>query len=322
MNHPLLLKHRLLNTFQAIALILLLSILLGYLAMLLAGPSATWIAFLIVLLLYLTNPTIVPHFILRMYQAREISQFEAPEIFKLLLLLSDKAKLPKPPRLYYIPSQVINAFALGSPDDSALAISDGVLKKLNYKELAGILAHEITHIANNDIRVMSFADIASRITKLLSLAGQLLLLVTLPLIFFMGIQLNWIPIIILILAPVLSDLIQRGLSRIREYQADMGSALLLGDARPLASALHKMEHYRHNYLGGIFIPIQKIPEPSLLRTHPPTEERIKRLLEYQHVQSSGHELENILGTPYEGIPIQIEHTKTRRPRRYFTGFWY
>jgi len=314
--------HRLLNFCQSTALILLLSLLLGYLALLLAGPIAASIAFLAVIVLYITNPIIAPHFILRMYRAQEISPFDAPELFRLLAVLSENASLPKPPQLYYIPSRVINAFAVGTPADSALAVSDGVLKKLNYTELAGVLAHEITHIANNDIRVMSFADIASRITKLLSLTGQFLLLLNLPLILFMEIQLNWIPIIILIIAPFISDLIQLGLSRIREYQADMGSALLLGDARPLASALNKMEQYKHNYLGGIFVPIQKIPEPSLLRTHPATEERIKRLLEYQQLQTENHPFNPVFDADDGEIPTPFRHSTINRPRRYITGFWY
>jgi len=104
MNRELLLKHRLLNFFQSAALILLLAALLSYLALLLAGPLATWIALLAVILLYITTPVIVPHFILHIYQAQEISPFSAPDLFKVVIALSDKAGLPKPPTLYYIPS--------------------------------------------------------------------------------------------------------------------------------------------------------------------------------------------------------------------------
>ena len=134
-------------------------------------------------------------------------------------------------------------------------------------------------------------------------------------------QLNWIPLLVMVFAPLVSDFIQLGLSRVREYDADLGSAILLGDARPLASALAKMEYYKHNILGGLFVPIQKIPEPSLLRTHPPTEERIRRLLEFAktaHLEP----LSQRINLYQDELPV---HTLTRRvynPRRRFTGFWY
>ena len=183
------------------------------------------------------------------------------------------------------------------------------------------LPWEPPHIKSNDIRVMMFADIAGRITKILSLIGQFLVLLNLPLIMFTDVQFNWIPLIIMVFAPLLSDLIQLGLSRVREYDADLGSAILLGDARPLASALEKMERYRHNFLGGLFVPVQKIPEPSLLRTHPPTEERVRRLLAFHrttHLDPLLHK--QVLVDDH--WPAGFERRHTSNPRRRFNGFWY
>lgn len=321
MDNDVLAKHKLLNFFQSTALVLSLAGLMSYLALVIAGEVLAWFAFAAVIILFFSNPAVTPHFILRMYNARPLRQHEAPAIHELVIAIAERAGLKTMPRLYYIPSRVINAFAMGSANDSSIAISDGVLRKLSYEELAGILAHEITHIKSNDIRVMMFADITGRITKILSLIGQFLILINLPLFMFTDVQLNWIPLFVMVLAPLISDLIQLGLSRIREYDADLGSALLLGDARPLASALAKMEHYKHNFLGGLFVPIQKIPEPSLLRTHPPTEERIRRLLNFH---KTSH-LKPIFRhqTLYEDeLPIRFITSHPGSPRRRISGFWY
>jgi len=321
MDNDLLVRHKLLNLFQSAALVLLLAGLVSYLALVIAGEALAWLTFAAVVILFIANPAITPQFILRMYNAKPLSNYEAPQLHQLVYAIAKRAGLKTMPKLYYIPSQVINAFAMGTTGDSTIAVSDGVLRKLSYGELAGILAHEITHIQNHDIRVMMFADIAGRITKILSLIGQFLVLINLPLILFTSVQFNWIPLIVMVFAPLISDLVQLGLSRVREYDADLGSAVLLGDARPLASALAKMEHYRHNFLGGLFVPVQKIPEPSLLRTHPPTEERIRRLLEFHkkaHLEPLLHE------SPFteDHMPAGFIQRHPRDPRRRFSGFWY
>ncbi len=325
MDSELLVRHKFLNVFQSAALVLLLAGLMSYIAAAIAGEVLAWIAFGAVVILFFSNPVIAPQFILRMYNARPIDFYDAPRLYQLIETIAQRANLKMTPKLYYIPSHVINAFSMGTPKDSLIAISDGVLRKLNFEELAAILAHEVTHVKNNDIRVMTFADIAGRITKILSLLGQFLVLVNLPLIMFTELEINWLPLLVMVFAPLLSDLIQLGLSRVREYDADLGSALLLGDAKPLASALSKMEHYKHNYFGGLFVPVQRIPEPSLLRTHPPTEERIKRLLEFHKTADlesfdTGQVWEEHV--PIQHIPIKFIKHRPYHPRRRFTGFWY
>jgi len=321
MDSDLVVRHKLLNLFQSAALVLLLAGLVSYLALVIAGEALAWFMFAAVVVLFISNPVITPQFILRMYNAKRFSEHEVPQLHQLVYAIAQRAGLKAMPKLYYIPSRVINAFAMGTSGDSTIAVSDGVLRKLSYEELAGILAHEITHIQNHDVRVMMFADIAGRITKILSLIGQFLVLINLPLIMFTAVQFNWIPLIVMVFAPLISDLVQLGLSRVREYDADLGSAVLLGDARPLASALAKMEHYRHNFLGGLFVPVQKIPEPSLLRTHPPTEERVRRLLEFHkktHLEPLLHE------KPFtkDHLPAGFVRRHSLDPRRRISGFWY
>jgi Zn-dependent protease with chaperone function len=159
MNSDLVVKHKLVNFIQSAALVLLLAGLMSYLALAIAGEFLAWLAFIAVVILFISNPSLTPQFILRMYDARPVGPNDAPQLHQLIQVLAERAGLNRMPKLYYIPSRVINAFAMGTSDDSTIAISDGVLRKLSFEELAGILAHEITHVRNNDIRVMTFVVI-------------------------------------------------------------------------------------------------------------------------------------------------------------------
>ena len=314
-------KHKLTNKFQLYALFLLLSSLVVYIALVVGGVMLAIVALFSVLIFYFFNPYIASNFILRMYSAQVIPYSSAPALYDLTDELSSRAGLSFTPKLYYIPSSVINSFTVGQSENSSIAISDGIIRQLNYEEIAGIIGHEISHIKNDDVRVMIFADVTGRLIKIFSIMGQALILLSLPFVFMGNAQINWLPFIIVIVSPLGSDLIQLAMSRVREYEADRGSAMLLGDAKPLISALNKISYYEHNFLRSIITPIDKIPEPSLLRTHPQTEERISRLIDID--KTIEHE-------PYQFHPdilsgSQPHHkieTKHHHPRRHINGFWY
>ena len=157
-------------------------------------------------------------------------------------------------------------------------MSDGLLRNLSSRELMGVLAHEVSHIRHNDMWVMTLADLVSRLTGLLSLVGQVLLLVNLPLLLLGMATFSWLGVLLLIAAPTISALLQLALSRSREYEADMGAADLTGDPAALASALHRLDRVPGGWFEQVFLPGRRVPDPSLLRTHPPTEERVRRLL--------------------------------------------
>jgi heat shock protein HtpX len=131
---------------------------------------------------------------------------------------------------------------------------------------------------HGDIWVMGLADVVSRLTSSLSLGGQFLLLLSLPMMLFGSFSPPWWLFLLLISAPTLSALFQLALSRTREYDADLDAAELTGDPSGLASALAKLERYQQGFLERILLPGRRIPDPSLLRTHPTTEDRIQRLL--------------------------------------------
>jgi heat shock protein HtpX len=310
--------HALINRLQTLLLLLVMMGLLALLGELLWGPDSIIMLIGMVALLFFINPSLSPNLIMRMYQAEPISAQQAPLLFSMLDTLSRRAQLEQGPRLYYIPSSMVNAFAVGHRNNAAIAITDGLLRKLDEEEIYGVLAHEISHIRSNDMRVMGLADMFSRLTQVLSLTGQLLFLVNLPLLVFGTAIISWWAIGILIMAPNINALAQLGLSRTREYHADLNAARLTGHPQALARALVKIEQLQGGWIERLTMPGRNIPEPSLLRTHPPTEERVKRLLELR-LPPPSNEYDSALSGR------ELHHHKrpiAKKPSHRLHGLWY
>jgi heat shock protein HtpX len=229
--------------------------------------------------LLLLSPRIAPEIIMRMYGARRISPADGAPVLRIVAELANRAGLPRPPNLYIIPSPMLNAFATGVQSDSLLAVTQGLLNRLNSRELVGVLAHEMAHIRHNDLWIMSLADTMSRFTHFMSMLGVLLFIFSLPASLLGGQSFPLLGILLLYFAPTASGLLQLGLSRAREYDADLEGARLSGDPEALASALIKIESAQGRMWETIFMPGRNVPVPSILRTHPSTEERVRRLRE-------------------------------------------
>jgi heat shock protein HtpX len=309
--------HKLRNGMQSLLLILALGGLCGWLAWFIGGVVLAVLCGLFILFSYRLNPIASPQLVIRLFRGQPLGPSQAPELYRILEQLSRRAGLKYLPRLFYLPSDVMNAFTTGTPREAAIGISDGLLRRLELREVAAVLAHELMHIVNQDIRMMAFADLASRVTSFFSLFGQVLLLVNLPLYLFSEIALPWGPILVLLFAPTISALVQLALSRSREYEADLGAVQLTGDPLALASALSKMEIPKQRMLEKILLPGPRIPDPSLLRTHPPTEERVRRLEEL--AQSMPVRRHSTLPV-YHLRQLLAEHPL--RPRWHRNGMWY
>lgn len=216
----------------------------------------------------------------------------------------------------------MNAFATGSAGDSLIAVSDALLRRLSERELAGVLAHEVSHMANGDLAVMAFADLVSRLCSLLSLLGQVLLLLSVPAMLLGLAEPAWLAILVLLAAPTLSALMQLALSRNREHEADRSAAELTGDPAGLASALDKLERWQGGFWEQVIMPGRRVPDPSLLRTHPDTSERIARLRELMPHPTRPLPARPA-STPYPLDALGAPRAPTmRRPRRYLLGLWY
>jgi heat shock protein HtpX len=215
-----------------------------------------------------------PKMVLGLYKARPLQEHESPELHQLVRELSKRADLPSVPTLHYVPTKMMNAFAVGHENDSAVAVTDGLLRAMNMRQIAGILAHEVSHIKSGDLKVMGLADVLNRITSILSNIG----LIGVPLVLGTGINVPILGLVLMIAAPTLGGLLQLGLSRAREYDADLDGATLTGDPEGLASALKILEEKQGGKWEGLVLPGSRLPQPSLLRTHPKTEDRIAKLM--------------------------------------------
>lgn len=315
-------KNKLYNFFHTILLLGAMLVLLSLLGWIISGASGVMLLAVAGILFFLFSPHISPQFIMRMYRATPLSPYEAAGLYAIVEELTRRAGLGYIPALYYVPTQILNAFSVGTRERAAIGVTDGLLRNLNRREITAVLAHEISHIAHNDVRVMAMADMISRTTHLLSMFGQILLLFNFPLLLLGEYTIPWLFILLLIFAPTVSALLQLALSRTREYDADLDAVRLTGDPRGLASALAKMEELQSGVWERIFLPGRRVPHPSLLRTHPNTEERIKRLLELEAEYPAGQVYpSDILEEEFSG-GVPFPERNPRRPRWHVTGLWY
>ncbi len=215
-----------------------------------------------------------PQVVLTMYKAKPVTRVEFPQGHAIMDELARRAGLPVVPKLFVIPSRLMNAFAVGRHSDSAIAVTDQLIRTLTARELTGVLAHEVSHIRNEDIRVMALADMVSRFTSFMSTLGFVTLFFNVS---GVGFQVPWLAVVVMLAAPTIGGLLQMALSRTREFDADLDAAILTGDPDGLASALLKLERAQGKLWENMVLPGGRIPNPSILRSHPKTEDRVARL---------------------------------------------
>src|SRR3954470_17171679 len=267
-------------TLRTTILLASLSGLLVVVGALIGGPSTAALFLGFALLINLGSYFFSDKLALKMSRAQPIEESEAPRLYEIVRELSTRAGLPMP-RLYMIPQDQPNAFATGrNPQHAAVAVTRGITKLLSEDELRGVLAHELAHIQHRDILIQSVASaIGAAITYLAYMfmwfgsddESPLSLVASLAMV---------------LLAPIAASIIQLSISRQREYAADAGGAAICGNPESLASALLRLEQ------GAAAMPMQvnQAAEPlyivkpfsakgmaGLFSTHPPIEERVKRL---------------------------------------------
>ena len=223
---------------------------------------------------------------LAMSRAREVSEQEAPELHAIVASLARRAELPKP-RVYIIDNPTPNAFATGrNPQHAAVAVTSGILQALNRQELEGVLAHEMAHIKNRDILISSLAAVMAGAISYLATMAQW------AMVFGGGRDDDeggnpLAALLMMIVAPLAASLIQMAISRSREYIADATGARICGHPEALASALQKLTTFNQRQpmqvnpaTAQMYIvnPLTGGALANLFSTHPPMEERIRRLL--------------------------------------------
>ena len=276
------------NTFKSTLMLVLLMLVLVLIGERIGGESGMLIAFAISVAMNFTAYFFSDKIALKMYRAQPVTREQLPRAYEVVERLAAKDGLPMP-KIYVIPSESPNAFATGrNPQHASVAVTHGILGLLTDEELEGVLAHELGHVKNRDILTSSIAA---------TLAGAITLIAR------MGYWASLFggyggrggrsrngglgALLMLIVAPIAASLIQLAISRSREYEADATGAHTTGNPYALASALQKLEDYSKR------IPLQATASTAhlfiiapligggvgrLFSTHPPTRERIRRLI--------------------------------------------
>jgi heat shock protein HtpX len=315
--------HRLRNTVHSMLLVGGLGLLIGVCGWLIWGGMGVAVTLVAVGLIYAFVPRLPPELVMRMYRARLVEPGQGGRSVQLLRIvdaLSDRAELMAPPRVFIIPSMTLNAFAAGRPDKAVIGITEGLLSRLELRELAGVLAHEISHIRNGDLALMGVADAMTRFAQLLAYLAVFLALFNLPKFLLGDAEIPLMGLALLYLAPTVGSLIQLALSRTREFDADLEAATLTGNPDALISALQKLERYHGHFWEDMRLPVpgRRIPQPSLLRSHPKTEDRIARL------KALGDRplLPHLTVTEEPMAALATHGPAAMRPRYRWTGVWF
>ncbi|MCB1044644.1 MAG: M48 family metalloprotease [Acidobacteria bacterium] len=270
-------EHRFLNNIHSLVQIGAMLALLVGVGWLLFGSDLVWWIGSAVVVMMLFASKLDPFSVLRMFRARHIQPHEAPALYQMVQHLAQRAGLERMPALFLIPNGQANAFTVGDRNRAAIAMTHGLLNQMHQRELMGVLAHEVSHIANNDTRAMFLVGLTSRLTHSLSMMGYILLFLNIPFLWSGEASISLLAIALLIAAPHFSQLLQMAFSRTREFRADMDAAYLTGDPMGLASALAKIERQDTSIWARIFAPYMRRSTPTPHDSHPPTRERIRRL---------------------------------------------
>lgn len=319
LNSEQLREHRQRNLMHSVFLIGAIGAILVIATSLLWGLAGIAFSLISIGLIILVAPSLPATAVMRLYRANKVEPGN-DQLSRIVDELSRRAELPTRPDLYLIPSATLNAFATGSRQNPTIAITEGLLRRLTMREITNVLAHEMSHIRNNDLWVMNLADIMSRFVQALSYMALALALMNVFGLLTGEAPISWWAVLILYFAPAISSLLQLGLSRAREYDADMEAASLTGDPMGLASALSRLERYQGHFWEDLAYPVpaRRVPQPSLLRTHPSTKERIRRL----HELTSPPTLPQIVVQDEPMVTMLGYGPIEMRPRYRFPGLWY
>lgn len=273
------------NTLKTVFLMTALMVMFIVVGGMLGGQTGMIFAFIMALVMNFGSYWFSDKLVLKMYGARQVGAQEVPQLYRMIEELAQNARLPMP-KVYVMDSATPNAFATGrNPENAAVAVTTGILRVLDQRELAGVIAHELAHIRNRDILTGSIvAAFVSAITFLAQMAGWAVM-------FSRGSDRDgdsgFGGLVMIIVAPIAATLLQLAISRSREYAADADGAAISRDPLALASALDKLS--RANEIkpmedakpasAHMFIvsPLTGGGISKLFSTHPPMEERIKRL---------------------------------------------
>ncbi len=267
------------NLLQTISMLTAMTALLAMIGFVLAGWDGLIITATFTFMFLVFGRSMSKTWMLKGIGAMKLPVDQAPVLHKILEELSRRAGLSRVPELYLLDADMMLGFSTGGGEnDAAIVLTGPLVQGLSAREIAAVLAHEVSHIASGDLAVLGMADLVTRMTRTLSFVGVILFIFNIPMAASGGSHLPWGALALLLMAPLMSFLIQMALSRAREFEADLGALNISGEPEALARALEKLEYQQKGLLRYMFMPHQPGTEPSLLRSHPVTTERVRRIL--------------------------------------------
>jgi heat shock protein HtpX len=269
-------RHR--SRFHSALLLLAMAALLAYCGWIVADWQGILWSLLASAAMLVILRRMPPGVFLQALNARVLERWEVAGLYRVLDDLCQIAGVQPSPPLCRVAGSAPIAFTLGGGEAAAIVLSQSLLQTMSTRQLRGILAHEIIHLRNGDLALMQLAVAVGRLTRVLSQIAFLLVFLGLMLRAVSVAAFPLLPLVVLALAPLGVNLLQLALSREREAEADLEAAELTGDPYGLASALIEMRNQEQAMLRRWYPGMIPLRVPSLLRDHPATEERIRRLL--------------------------------------------
>ena len=274
------------NSLRTVFLMTLAAVLFMLVGQVLGGSTGLVIAFVVAMGMNFFSYWKSDKMVLRMYSAQPVDRNSHPKLYDMIEELARKAELPMP-AVYIIPQDQPNAFATGrNPENSAVAVTQGILQTLDERQLRGVIAHELAHIQNRDILTQTMV---TTVVSALSMLAQFAYFIP-----FGGGDRDSNPLValvVLITAPIAAMMLQAAISRTREYEADRVGAEISGEPQQLASALQNIEKAAEQIQMNVsetamrstshMFPVNPFSGQrfmSLFSTHPETQDRVDRLM--------------------------------------------
>lgn len=269
------------NILAAFLLTAAVAILAAIAAWLVAGVIVAVACAALAVIYVIALSALPPALLMPIYRARMLAAGQGEQISDIAMEIGNaRAGLARAPRIYILPSLTLTAFALGNRARSAIALSEGLLRELTMREIAGVIAHETAHILSGDAQLFALSDASARVAQGLGLLGAALGIGNVLGAIFDEPIVPWSAVFVLFVTPALIGLVQLALSHQREFAADLTAARLSGDALGVAAAIRRLTHATGTLLEELTPPAfaRRAPVPSLLRAHPEPAQRIERLL--------------------------------------------
>jgi len=289
--------HRFSNWSQSLLLIIALLALVAFSAWILFGKFGVFVALAFTVFGLLFGRRATAAMVLKMYKAQPLEYHQAPELCETFALLCQRAELDPLPTLHFIPSRMANAFAVGQGRSAAVGVTDGILRMMNPREMAGVLAHEITHIRCKDTTTMGIADIIKGSVSMVARIGFFMMFFSFS-SFMMG-RPGWNVLLsggVMMLAPTVATMLQ----------------------------LAKLERHKpKGMLERIFGTTDGVRQPNMLRTHPPTDERVEALMQLEPELIEKNDAIDQIVPPARRFEVPEQPRVRRRPSYHLgTGLWW